>query len=89
MRVESQSSPELAKASDAGLAIGLAEAGAEVVLASRRLDLLEEVRAENSERGGEADTMELDVTDLDSIRVAHHLLLTGVWTSLSRMLPSQ
>ena len=57
-----------------GLAIGLAEAGADVILASRRLDVLEEVRSDITERGGEADIMELDVTDLDSIRVAHHSL---------------
>jgi NAD(P)-dependent dehydrogenase (short-subunit alcohol dehydrogenase family) len=57
-----------------GLAIGLAEAGADVILASRRLDVLEEVRSDITGRGGEADIMELDVTDLDSIRVAHHSL---------------
>jgi NAD(P)-dependent dehydrogenase (short-subunit alcohol dehydrogenase family) len=53
-----------------GLAIGLARAGAEVFLGSRRTHLLEEVRSEIVSLGGRAETVELDVTDLESIRAA-------------------
>lgn len=51
----------------------LAGAGAAVVLASRRLDRLKELRAEIEGRGGDAHAIELDVTDVDSIKsaVAH------------------
>jgi len=51
----------------------LSGAGAAVVLASRRLDRLKELRAEIEGEGGDAHVTELDVTDLDSIRsaVAH------------------
>ena len=51
----------------------LASAGAAVVLASRRLERLKELRAKIEAEGGDAHVIELDVTDQDSIRsaVAH------------------
>jgi len=51
----------------------LASAGAAVVLASRRLDKLKELRAEIEGQGGDAHALELDVTDIGSIKsaVAH------------------
>lgn len=48
----------------------LAQAGAAVVLASRRVDKLKELRAEITGQGGDAHTMELDVTDHASIKAA-------------------
>jgi hypothetical protein len=51
----------------------LAGAGAAVVLASRRIERLKELRAQIEAEGGDAHVIELDVTDPDSIRsaVAH------------------
>ena len=51
----------------------LAANGAEVVLASRRLERLKELRAEIEAAGGAAHVVALDVTDSDSIKsaVAH------------------
>jgi len=51
----------------------LAAAGAGVVLASRRLEKLKELRAQIEGEGGNAQVIELDVTNNDSIRsaVAH------------------
>ena len=51
----------------------LARAGAAVVLASRRVDKLKELRAHIEGEGGDAHVVELDVTNLDSIKsaVAH------------------
>jgi NAD(P)-dependent dehydrogenase (short-subunit alcohol dehydrogenase family) len=51
----------------------LSRAGAAVVLASRRLDKLKELRAQIEAEGGDAHVVELDVTDLASIKsgVAH------------------
>ena len=51
----------------------LARAGAAVVLASRRVDRLKDLRAEIEGEGGDAHVIELDVTDHDSIKsaVAH------------------
>ena len=51
----------------------LSQAGAAVVLASRRIDKLKEVRAQIEAAGGHAHVVELDVTDLASIKsgVAH------------------
>ena len=51
----------------------LARAGAAVVLASRRIEKLKELRAEIEGAGGDAHVVELDVTDHDSIKsaVAH------------------
>jgi NAD(P)-dependent dehydrogenase (short-subunit alcohol dehydrogenase family) len=51
----------------------LSRAGAAVVLASRRLEKLKELRAEIEGAGGDAHVVELDVTDHDSIKsaVAH------------------
>ncbi|ART48528.1 SDR family oxidoreductase [Acidovorax carolinensis] len=48
----------------------LARAGAGVVLASRRLEKLKELRARIEGEGGDAHVVELDVTDLDSIKAA-------------------
>jgi len=51
----------------------LAGAGAAVVLASRRVEKLKDLRAEIDGAGGDAHVIELDVTDHDSIKsaVAH------------------
>ena len=51
----------------------LARAGAGVVLASRRVEKLKELRARIEGEGGDAHVVELDVTDHDSIKsaVAH------------------
>jgi len=51
----------------------LSAAGAAVVLASRRLEKLKELRAQIEGAGGDAHVIELDVTDRDSIKsaVAH------------------
>ena len=48
----------------------LSRAGAAVVLASRRLDKLKELRAELQAEGGDAHVVSLDVTTLDSIQSA-------------------
>lgn len=48
----------------------LAQAGAQVVLASRRIDLLKELRAEIEAEGGAAHVVALDVTDYASIKSA-------------------
>ena len=48
----------------------LAEAGAAVVLAGRRLERLKELRAEIEGAGGDAHVVELDVTRHDSIKAA-------------------
>ena len=48
----------------------LARAGAGVVLASRRIEKLKELRARIEGEGGDAHVVELDVTDLDSIKAA-------------------
>lgn len=45
----------------------LAQNGAQVVLASRRIERLKELRAEIEAEGGGADVVALDVTDHDSI----------------------
>ncbi|MBC7604470.1 MAG: SDR family NAD(P)-dependent oxidoreductase, partial [Ramlibacter sp.] len=51
----------------------LSRAGAAVVLASRRLEKLKDLRAKIEAEGGDAHVLELDVTSIDSIRsaVAH------------------
>lgn len=48
----------------------LAAAGAQVVLASRRIDRLKELRAEIEAEGGAAHVVAMDVTDYGSIRAA-------------------
>jgi NAD(P)-dependent dehydrogenase (short-subunit alcohol dehydrogenase family) len=48
----------------------LAQAGAQVVLASRRVDRLKELRAEIESDGGAAQVVSLDVTDYTSIKSA-------------------
>ena len=59
----------------AQFACTLARAGAAVVLASRRMERLKDLRARIEGEGGDAHVVELDVTDIDSIRaaVAHGL----------------
>ena len=54
----------------AQFARALAQAGAAVVLASRRVDKLKELRAQIEGEGGDAHVMELDVTDRHSIKAA-------------------
>ncbi|MES2088750.1 MAG: SDR family oxidoreductase [Pseudomonadota bacterium] len=51
-------------------ALTLAKAGAAVVLAGRRVELLKTLRAEIQAAGGDAHVVGMDVTDLDSIRAA-------------------
>jgi NADP-dependent 3-hydroxy acid dehydrogenase YdfG len=46
----------------------LSQAGAKVVLASRRVERLKELRAEIEASGGAAHVVSLDVTDYQSIR---------------------
>src|SRR4029077_9457831 len=48
----------------------LSRAGAAVVLASRRVDMLKELRARIEGEGGDAHVVELDVTDRQSIKAA-------------------
>jgi NAD(P)-dependent dehydrogenase (short-subunit alcohol dehydrogenase family) len=48
----------------------LAKAGAAVALAARRVERLKTLRAEIEADGGDAHVIELDVTDIDSIRAA-------------------
>ena len=48
----------------------LAQAGAQVVLASRRVERLKELRAEIESEGGAAHVVALDVTDYGSIKAA-------------------
>jgi hypothetical protein len=48
----------------------LARAGAAVVLASRRIEKLKDLRAQIESEGGDAHVVGLDVTDLDSIKAA-------------------
>ena len=48
----------------------LAEAGAQVVLAARRVERLKELRAEIESNGGAAHIVAMDVTDHDSIKSA-------------------
>lgn len=48
----------------------LAQAGAQVVLAARRIDRLKELRAEIEAEGGAAHVVALDVTDFASIKAA-------------------
>jgi NAD(P)-dependent dehydrogenase (short-subunit alcohol dehydrogenase family) len=48
----------------------LSRAGAAVVLASRRVEKLKDLRAQIEAEGGDAHVLALDVTDLDSIKAA-------------------
>lgn len=54
----------------AQFARALSHAGADVVLASRRLERLKELRAHIEGEGGSACVVQLDVTDHDSIKAA-------------------
>jgi 2-deoxy-D-gluconate 3-dehydrogenase len=58
-----------------GLALGLARAGADVIVCSRRLELLEVVREEIRAVGRRAEARVLDVTDLGSIESARDFAL--------------
>ena len=51
-------------------ALTLAEAGAAVVLAGRRIERLKSLRAEIEAAGGDAHLVGMDVTEVDSIRAA-------------------
>lgn len=74
----------------------LALAGAQVVLASRRIDRLKELRAEIEAEGGAAHVVSLDVTDYGSIKsaIAHaeteagaiDILVNNAGVSMSRRL---
>ena len=57
----------------------LAMAGAQVILAARRVDRLKELRAEIEAEGGAAQVVSLDVTDYASIKsaIAHAETETG------------
>lgn len=52
------------------LAIGLADAGAKVVVAARRLDRLKTLVNQIKGKGGEALAVEMDVTNRDSVNAA-------------------
>ena len=77
--MNSQKSPRTVVITGASSGLGaqfartLARAGAGVVLASRRVEKLKELRARIEGEGGDAHVIELDVTDHDSIKsaVAH------------------
>jgi len=49
-------------------AVACAEAGAETVVAARRVDILEDVVAAMNARGLKAEAMVLDVTDVEAVR---------------------
>ena len=53
-----------------GLAIGLARAGCDLIVAGRRMELLEEARQEILGLGVRAHAVAIDVTSIESIRVA-------------------
>lgn len=61
-----------------GLAVGLAKAGADMILGSRRPDVLEGVAGEIRELGRRAEVVELDVTRLDSIDAAKSAVVEAV-----------
>ena len=48
----------------------LARSGAAVVLCARRLEKLKDLRAQSEGEGGDAHVIDLDVTDIDSIKAA-------------------
>ena len=58
-----------------GLALGLAKAGADLILGSRRPQLLEAVATEIRETGHRAEVVDLDVTRLESIEAAKSSVL--------------
>ena len=53
-----------------GLALGLARAGCDLIVAGRRVDLVEAVRKEIVDLGRRAYALAIDVTDIESIRAA-------------------
>lgn len=50
-----------------GCAVALAEAGAAVTLAARRVDRLEEIKEQFAEKGWDAEILPLDITDVKAI----------------------
>lgn len=54
------------------LALGLAQAGAKIVAAARRVERLEQLVVEIEQAGGRALAVAMDVTDKDSIDAAYH-----------------
>ena len=54
-----------------GLAIGLAQAGARIVVAARRVERLRELVGDIEQTGGSAIAVAMDVTDKDSIGAAY------------------
>ena len=61
-----------------GLALGLAGAGCDLIVAGRRMDLLEAVRQEISGLGVRACALAIDVTNIESIRAAEQEALDGL-----------
>jgi 2-deoxy-D-gluconate 3-dehydrogenase len=57
------------------IALGLAEAGADVVICSRREETLKEVKAEIEKLGRAAEACSLDVRELDDLRRLKELIL--------------
>ncbi|MCB1548634.1 MAG: SDR family oxidoreductase [Hyphomicrobiaceae bacterium] len=70
-----------------GAALALADAGAHVTLVSRTAGEIEAAKAEITGRGGSADTLVLDVTDLAALREAlsarpaYHVLVNNAGTN--------
>ena len=50
-----------------GCAVALADAGASVVLAARRIELLNDLKTELKSKGHQAETIELDITKIDEV----------------------
>ena len=71
----------------AGMATALADAGAEVTLAARTGEEIEALAATLRAKGGKAEALTLDVTDLAAMRAAlgarapHHILVNNAGTN--------
>lgn len=71
----------------AGMATALADAGAEVTLAARTGEEIEALAAALRAKGGKAEALTLDVTDLAAMRAAlgarapHHILVNNAGTN--------
>ena len=50
-----------------GCAVALADAGASVVLAARRIDLLDDLKKSLLEKGYKAEAIKLDITKIDEV----------------------
>jgi NAD(P)-dependent dehydrogenase (short-subunit alcohol dehydrogenase family) len=50
-----------------GCAVALADAGASVVLAARRIELLNDLKTELKSKGHQAETIKLDITKIDEV----------------------